>query len=1113
MPLFSRDDIRRACSDQSFEKGRAYQREGRARLQDYDERGSIEGTVQGSRRAPYRVNVKIGRGRGRESKAPPVINGSCSCPVGYNCKHVAALMLQALEGPAATQVVSHEVLQWLAEIERAERPMMDDKGHRRARALLYVLGPGMDASGIPRLRLSFVTVGIRRDGTFADDVRVFQVTWSQASAPKYLDRADLSILQRLGSAAIREYGTDGRDAWTLRGEPGSELLRRAVATGRCHWKSAHGPALREGPARSGHLEWTLSGKGRQRPRLAVTQADHAGIMDPPWYIDLSARLCGPIDLAMPAETAALFLAAPELTPMEAAVVRARLSERLAPSGALSSRLPPPSDLAPPRRIVCTPTPKLVLEVQPLQSSDFWSGRRDADEAAVASLSFLYETLEFGAGDSDSGPRLMGNGELVDAERNRKHERAAEKRLAACGFRRLPTVYRWRTPAELKDRLTLAETHGDDGAERWFAFMSEQLPALMADGWRVDVADKFPFRVARPDDDGAIDVEIAEASGIDWFELRLGVSIEGVRTDIVPALLAMLRQFPAEKLDAVLEEGDDAGILRLPLADGRVLPLKQARVLPILRTLAALYAAPPEDGRILLRRSDAALAVDMEQRSGITWSGGEALRALGQRLKSGGSLRMVPVPASFAGVLRGYQESGLAWLQMLRDAGLGGVLADDMGLGKTVQILAYLAVEKAAGRLDRPALIVAPTSLMPNWKAEAAAFVPTLSVLVQHGPRRKETFDALAAHDVVLTTYPLLARDADVLARQSWHVVIADEAQFIKNAATAASKAVRRLDARHRLALTGTPLENHLSELWALFDFVLPGFLSDSKSFAKTWRVPIEKSADGFRQRALAGRVRPFLLRRTKTEVAPELPPKTEIAVPIALGEGQRHVYEAIRLAMHRKVRDALATKGLKRSRIEFLDALLKLRQVCCDPRLVKAAGAAKAESAKLERLMEMLPELIEEGRQILLFSQFTSMLALIEAELERAAIPFVQLTGETRDRAEPVARFQRGEVPLFLISLKAGGTGLNLTAADTVIHYDPWWNPAVEAQATDRAHRIGQDKPVFIHRLVALDTIEVKMEELKARKQALADGLFDPDIKATLDLGADDVEFLLGGDA
>jgi SNF2 family DNA or RNA helicase len=327
-----------------------------------------------------------------------------------------------------------------------------------------------------------------------------------------------------------------------------------------------------------------------------------------------------------------------------------------------------------------------------------------------------------------------------------------------------------------------------------------------------------------------------------------------------------------------------------------------------------------------------------------------------------------------------------------------------------------------------------------------------------------------------------------------------------------TRLVNQLDGRHRLCLSGTPLENHLGELWSLFTFLSPGFLGDKRDFSSRWRAPIEKRGDNERRRLLARRVRPFLLRRTKAEVAADLPPKTEIVEPIEMETRQRDLYESVRLLMHGKVRQAIATKGLGRSHIIVLDALLKLRQICCDPRLVKlkAAEAAKARSAKLDRLMEMLPEMIEEGRRILLFSQFTSMLALIEAELDAARIPYVLLTGDTRDRDTPIRRFQAGEAPLFLISLKAGGVGLNLTAADTVIHFDPWWNPAVEDQATDRAHRIGQDKPVFVYKLTMLGSIEEKMDALKARKRELAAGLFDPDAGSAVDLTEADIDNLLG---
>jgi SNF2 family DNA or RNA helicase len=434
----------------------------------------------------------------------------------------------------------------------------------------------------------------------------------------------------------------------------------------------------------------------------------------------------------------------------------------------------------------------------------------------------------------------------------------------------------------------------------------------------------------------------------------------------------------------------------------------------------------------------------------------------------------------------------------------------MGLGKTVQTLAHLAIEQAAGRLDRPALLICPTSLIPNWIREAERFAPGLRVLPLHGKQRKERFDEIAAHDLVLTTYPLLARDHATLTGQPWHAVILDEAQAIRNPKAETSRIVGRLQATQRLCLTGTPLQNHLGELWALFDFLAPGFLGAESTFRKHYRTPIEKHGDAARQDALRRRVRPFLLRRTKEEVVRDLPPKTEIIEPVEMEAAQRAIYEGIRLAMHAKVKAAIASRGLARSGIVILDALLKLRQACCDPRLVKvpAAQKAKAGSAKLDRLLELLTVLTGEGRRVLVFSQFTSMLALIEARLREAGIAHLLLTGETRDRDTPVRRFQAGEVPVFLISLKAGGVGLNLTAADTVIHYDPWWNPAAEDQATDRAHRIGQDKPVFVHRLVALQSIEEKMELLKERKRALVATVLQGEEGGALRLTEADVEEL-----
>jgi len=381
--------------------------------------------------------------------------------------------------------------------------------------------------------------------------------------------------------------------------------------------------------------------------------------------------------------------------------------------------------------------------------------------------------------------------------------------------------------------------------------------------------------------------------------------------------------------------------------------------------------------------------------------------------------------------------------------------------------------------------------MGNWRREAERFTPDLRVLVLHGPHRGAHFEAIGEHDLVITTYPLLPRDQETLGGQSYSFLILDEAQNIKNPKSKAAGVVRSLRTEQRLCLTGTPMENHLGELWAQFDFLLPGFLADENQFKRYWRTPIETHGDRERQMRLARRVAPFMLRRRKQDVLEELPPKTEIIRSVPLHADQAALYESIRLSMERRVRQAIAAQGLARSHITILDALLKLRQTCCHPRLLSLAAASKVKhSAKLDLLMDLLPEQLEEGRRILLFSQFTTMLGLIEQELTRRGIAYAKLTGQTLKRDEIIERFRSGEVAVFLISLKAGGVGLNLTEADTVILYDPWWNPAVETQAADRAHRIGQDKPVFVYKLITEDTVEERILALQAKKQALADAIY-----------------------
>lgn len=484
----------------------------------------------------------------------------------------------------------------------------------------------------------------------------------------------------------------------------------------------------------------------------------------------------------------------------------------------------------------------------------------------------------------------------------------------------------------------------------------------------------------------------------------------------------------------------------------------------------------------------------------------AVAALRKRLRALSVATEPVLPQGLRGTLRPYQCLGLSWLQFVRALGAGGILADDMGLGKTITALAYLLAEKErVGPM--PSLVVCPTSVATNWVSEAERFTPDLSVLLLHGPSRDAR--AIGDHDLVITTYGLLRRDIDHLAPIRFRAVILDEAQNIKNADSATRRAATKLDSELRLALSGTPMENRLRELWSIASFVNPGILGSTRAFETRFERPItadRAAAVGAELRAI---VRPFMLRRTKRDVLEELPPKTEIDRSVTLTTADKRMYDALAHSLRESVTRDIQSRKLKASSLSVFTALMRLRQMACDPRLVDP-HLATARSAKREAFLDLVRELVAEGRRALVFSQFVSLLTLWRQDLDAEHIAYEYLDGSTTKRDEVVARFQNGTAPLFLISLKAGGAGLNLTAADTVIHCDPWWNPAVEDQATDRAYRLGQDKPVTVVRLVAKGTIEEKVFSLKAKKRDLVRAIISDDAQALRGMTEEDVRMLLG---
>ena len=936
------NDITRCCGSAAAEAGRRYHRQ--ARVVGFSREGdTVRSAVKGSQPAPYRQVIRL-----TQRRAGVDVAGTCNCPVGLNCKHVAAALFHALTvaaadkaraarnpepwsvriaGPAATRPgavqppaepdLPHGLLAWLDDLDRALQSAGEDYPPEIAQRLIYVLVAVRDEPRIPQLGVQPVAARLRKDGTFAANSRPYPASASASGGPRYVRPSDGRIMRDLMRLSMIHALT----IYRLTDETGAEVLARVLATGRARWLALDGPVLGAGPARRGTLSWSEAGADALVPRLTLEGGGTVLASTPPVYVDVEAGLVGPVEMGQPARVAAALFRAPPV----AASALAALNERLVRRSPALAALAPPAPTTE-RRTGISPVPSLRLftammpavAVHPRHGSAF--GARE--EVPLARLSFRYGDVATPLGETRPSVTLYDGGRLVQIDRDVAAEEEATRFLLSQGFEPAPDL-RDHVPAEhARDFLP-----GEDAVD-WLAALYDGVPALEAAGWDIAVAPDFPFRLMRAD--GAFDAELREGSGVDWLELHLGVTVDGERVDLVEPLAALIASpdFAPDMFDGLDAEGGEA--VFLPLPDGRVLAVPLARLRPIveaMRDLALGTDRGPESLR--LSRHDAARLAEFEAATAgaeLRWRGGDAIRDLGRRLTAAGGIPPVAVPPAFLAVLRPYQAEGVAWLSLLREVGLGGILADDMGLGKTVQALAFLTVEKAAGRLDRPALVVAPTSLMGNWAREAERFAPDLRVLVLHGPDRKAQFDAIPGHDLVLTTYPLVARDRDVLAEQTWHVLLLDEAQTIKNPDAATTRLILSLDARHRFCLTGTPLENNLAELWSLFSFACPGLLGDRRAFTSAWRSPIEKGGDAGRGRLLARRVRPFLLRRTKEEVARDLPPKTEMVERIEFEPAQRDVYESIRLSMHDRIRKAIADKGWARSRIVVLDALLKLRQ-------------------------------------------------------------------------------------------------------------------------------------------------------------------------------------------
>jgi superfamily II DNA or RNA helicase len=1094
------------------------------------------------------------------------VRGHCSCPLGLNCKHVAAALMafeayeirrrrnpaaaappagaapapSAPASPAApaAQALPYALQLWLTELDEDVMPQIAAPAATGAAAaptqtLMYVL-----ASQGTQLHLRLVLANLRKGGELGSQR---QNTGAPVDLlrhrPSYLVDADIPLLAALMALPPLTAPTH----LLMRGPRALAILRALVATERLWLQPAANapPGTPDGQVRwldaevVLNLHWQADAAGHSRTewragetpmQLLLLPEPHA--LDPATAVLQPARLAGAL---IDADVADWLARMPPVPADQLAPFVARL-QALAAARHLVLPLPEAhardvedlGELALQPVLLLTTCPDVVSEAALRDPHALPSSRSARARQASAELRLRYRPrlgapvdFHFPAGAAATAFMQLPGGALARFTRDAAGESEALQRLfgelelrpwssvAGLALDRLARLGSGRLqasalPASLEGQpLVLIPRRRD----QWPTLLGRQIPALEREGWTIETDPAFPFETYAAD---AWQVEVAPTSGLpEWFDIGLKVSVEGEPVELVPLLVSLVHSGALNR-DAAWHDDSGGGDVLVPWpsherpsADHpvrqRLLRLPVERIAPIVEWLRTMVRTGDRRTQLRLSRFDvgtlSALARDAQVNAPPDFTDLlERMRQLGESK----SLPPLAVSPRVLANLRHYQEDGLAWMDFMRSARLGGILADDMGLGKTLQALALLQSECDAGRLDRPSLVIVPTSLIDNWQSEAARFTPDLKVLVLHGPQRMQQFEQIGAAHVVVTSYPLVVRDFGTLAGHQWHYIVLDEAQRIKNSRSQAALVLKDLRARHRLCLSGTPLENHLGELWSLMDFVCPGLLGNEAHFREHYRHPIERRHDNAQADALARRVRPFILRRTKQQVARELPEKTETLLRVELGGAQADLYETVRATMDKKLRDAIARQGLEGSQIMVLEALLKLRQVCCDPRLLKSGTSAAgkgAASAKMELLLDLLPTLIDDGRRVLLFSQFTEMLELIEIELAKLKLTYLKLTGETRDRAAVVAEFQQGDTALMLVSLRAGGVGLNLTAADTVILYDPWWNPAVEQQAIDRAYRIGQDKPVFVYKLVASGTVEDKMLELQARKAGLADRL------------------------
>ncbi|RJG39208.1 DEAD/DEAH box helicase [Motilimonas pumila] len=1048
---YSEKDIKNSFGGPTFDRGMQVFTDNQVQKCKYSpELDKLIGSVAGTFKDSYSTNVEV---KASNQPGKLIIRSQCSCPVGWNCKHAVALLLaykKQLEPADPYQL-------WFNQLPAHYQQPMNLASAAQKETAIFCLSP--DKSG--NIQVEVGSAKTQKDGSVGafSNKRLEELVNDYSWSDSWLTDFDKNLVRLLLLKENDKYNIKS----TLISTENDELaLKRMLASGRSYWVTTANK-LTLGEAKPLQIDWQQQ-EDKKRIQLGLNELGEQWqlLATPnPWYIDTERFIAGPITTSLDGHLVAALQQLPALGDEQATHFTNELLVNFS-----EAAIPAPIEL-----------PTTDIEQALVPTLEVNKGELENGQASlIAKFWFAYGNVKICPSiiHQPKQTRFVLEGQHYHIKRDNEAEQLAWHQYHKLNLQAVNEHL-------LQSRLDQQELQGFlyssnklSQEELWLGFKLMHEGQLKQQGWHIRIATDIDLSASQVD---GLNIEIEEHN--QWFDVGLSIEVEGREVPLLPMLVEWIQRHD----DWKSQQGD----LILPQSNGAMLTIKRSTIAPILAILEEL--TNQDSDKLRLPNTHAAVLAQLPDIN--QWVGGDHVKQLAQKLASFTGIKELPPSVNLSAELRHYQQEGLNWLNFLFEYGFGGILADDMGLGKTVQTLAYLQHRKDIGELNKPALVICPTSLVGNWQAEAQKFTPGLSTLKLHGPERKALFEKVNDHDIVISTYPLLVRDSEFLAAFEFSELVLDEAQVIKNPSAKMTQTVKKLNAQHKLCLTGTPMENHLGELWSIYDFLMPGFLGNLSGFNKHYRTPIEKEGDQHSKQWLKQKVSPFLLRRTKDQVATELPPKTEITHVIEMPPEQRTLYESIRVTMEAKVQGLLTSKGMARSRIEFLDALLKMRQACCDPKLVKLEEAQKIQSsAKLDFLMDIVPEMLEEGRRILIFSQFAQMLSIIEDRFKQAGIDYAKLTGQTQKRAEVIDSFQNGDVPVFLISLKAGGVGLNLTAADTVIHYDPWWNPAAENQATDRAYRIGQDKPVFVYKLICEKTVEERVLQLQKQKQQLADGMY-----------------------